>query len=220
MSNTAPSTHLQTDAGRTSGGHVLGKGFCVLTLLAFAVPAIAEHGSLGHPGPTSSEQQGGFSPSLSGDGSIVDSLGGGLGSANDDPLGGFLDPDLAFVPMLEVKDTRTIIARWEIADDYYLYRERFHFRVIEPTDTALGEPAFAPGKVKEDEFFGRVEVYYRRLEVTLPVKRGASVETDLTLELGYQGCADAGLCYPPMTKTFMVSLPAASETENASVGSR
>jgi thiol:disulfide interchange protein DsbD len=101
-----------------------------------------------------------------------------------------------------------------------LYRDKFHFRIIEPADTALGEPGFAPGKVKEDEFFGRVEVYYYRLEVTLPVKRGASVDTDLTLELGYQGCADAGLCYPPMTKTFMVSLPAASETENASAGSR
>jgi thiol:disulfide interchange protein DsbD len=191
------------------------KATWALVLLVLACPALAGHGGLDHPEATPSVQQGGFSPPLPGGGSVVESLGFSLGSANDNPYGEFLDPDVAFVPILEVKDASTIIARWEIADDYYLYRDKFNFRLAEPTDAALGEPGFTPGKVKEDEFFGRVEVYYQRAEVTIPVRRGASDGRDLLVEVGYQGCADAGLCYPPMTKTLLVSLPAASDTGGA-----
>jgi thiol:disulfide interchange protein DsbD len=214
MLNSESSTHTQKKAHRVLLWRGRWHGILALILLAFVLPAIAGHGGLEHSGSSTSEQQGDYSPPLSGGASVVNSLGFSLGDSSDNPYGEFLDPELAFVPILDVKDANTIIARWEIADDYYLYRDKFHFRLVEPAGSALGEPGFTPGKVKEDEFFGRVEVYYQRAEVTIPVERGASVGTDLSLEVGYQGCADAGLCYPPMTKTLLVSLPAASDSGN------
>ena len=65
------------------------------------------------------------------------------------------------------------------------------------------------GKKKTDEFFGDVEVYYDFLSATVPVARLAGVNTPIEITVSYQGCADAGLCYPPVTKTVAVQLPAA-----------
>ena len=62
------------------------------------------------------------------------------------------------------------------------------------------------GKKKTDEFFGDVEVYYDGLAATVPVTRPAGASS-LEIEVSYQGCADAGLCYPPVTKTLKVDLP-------------
>lgn len=90
--------------------------------------------------------------------------------------------------------------KWKIADDYYLYKERFKFKVSDPSLDALvklGTPKFStPGKEKEDEYFGLVHVIHDELEVILPVELDASL-SDVELKISYQGCAEAGLCYPP-----------------------
>ena len=141
------------------------------------------------------------------DGAAEESSAAGLQvNMDDNPFGEFLDPEIAFVPTVEVVDADTLRARWEIADEYYLYRDKIRFQVLEPQGTAIGEPTFAPGLVKEDEFFGRVEVYYERAEVLIPLRNDGAIGDQLQLEVGYQGCADAGLCYPPIKKTFTVSL--------------
>lgn len=135
-------------------------------------------------------------------------LGAGLG------LGGgaqeFLDPDQAFTFSAIAQDADTLVARWEIADGYYLYRNKFAFELKGADGVSLGSAQLPAGKVKEDEYFGRQEVYYREVEARLPVQRGASVPAGLTLQATYQGCAEAGICYPPIIKTVNVALPAAA----------
>ncbi len=110
----------------------------------------------------------------------------------------FLPVDEAFVLSTEVAADGSILARWEMPDGYYLYRHRFEFDVrgAQAADVALGTAEIPPGKQKIDEYFGEVEVYYHDAQARIPVTGGAAVEVGI----GYQGCADAGLCYPPETK--------------------
>ncbi len=108
----------------------------------------------------------------------------------------FLPPDQAFVLSVRAAGPGEVVARWDIADHYYLYRERLSFAVAEG-EASLGAPRLPPGVIKADPYFGQQEVYYGSLEARLPVRSDGS---DLTLEVRYQGCADAGLCYPPVTK--------------------
>lgn len=90
-----------------------------------------------------------------------------------------------------------LLAQWQIADNYYLYRDRFKFADASGKNLTA---SMSEGKIKEDEYFGTVEVFYHAVEVAL---------TDLpqesfTLAVTSQGCADAGLCYPPHTQNFIV----------------
>lgn len=138
--------------------------------------------------------------------SLLESLGIGK------ETGEFLNPDAAFVLSTEVTDANTVVARWTIADAYYLYRDKFKFALQGAEGIALGAPEIPAGKVKTDEFFGRVEVFYDQAQAVIPLQRTAADPTTITLDVGYQGCADAGLCYPPMKKTFTLALPVASDT--------
>jgi thiol:disulfide interchange protein DsbD len=64
-----------------------------------------------------------------------------------------------------------------------------------------------PANVKNDQFFGRVAVFYKQAEAAITLQRTTSDPTEMVLDVGYQGCADAGLCYPPITKTMPLALP-------------
>lgn len=132
-------------------------------------------------------------------------LGAGLGM--QDPGDDFLEPDQAFQPAFEVSPDGTLVARWDIAEGYYLYRDKFRFRVLEGAGVSLGAPVFPSGKTKEDPSFGRVEVYYRTVEIRVPV-RSTGAASRFELEVGYQGCAEAGICYPPMKKPVTLAVPA------------
>jgi len=121
----------------------------------------------------------------------------------------FLPPERAFVFSAEVVDADTIVARWTIADGYYLYRNKFSFRFPDAPEVVVGQPVFPSGKFKDDEYFGRMEVYYHEVAVTLPLRRKAGERRPLVLEVRYQGCADRGFCYPPMKKTIDLVLPGA-----------
>lgn len=126
-----------------------------------------------------------------------------LGPAiNDDQ---FLPVDQAFIFTAVADGGAQIALDWQVAAGYYLYRHRVSAKTATPGFT-LGEIAMPPGKKKTDEFFGDVEVYYDTLNATVPVRRPANVST-LEITVGYQGCADAGLCYPPVTKTVTIELP-------------
>jgi thiol:disulfide interchange protein DsbD len=131
----------------------------------------------------------------------VDALLGASRTSGDD----FLPPDRAFRFDALAEGTDRVRLNWEIADGYYLYRARIKVSTTSP-GAQLGTPQFPPGQVKNDEYFGRQEVYHHELAVTLPVARAAAGDLDLPLEVTYQGCADAGLCYPPQTKTLSVHL--------------
>jgi hypothetical protein len=118
----------------------------------------------------------------------------------------FLDPALAFKPTARALDGQTLEIRFEIAKGYYLYRDRFRF-AVEPATVELGTPLLPPGKEKRDDTFGDVEVYYHEAIIRLPVVRNTSGPLPLTLVLTSQGCADAGICYPPQQQKLAVQLP-------------
>ncbi len=117
----------------------------------------------------------------------------------------FLSVDQAFVMTSELADDGSLRVRWQMPDGYYLYRHRFEFAVPDGSGFVLGAPEIPPGKTKIDEYFGEVEVYYHEAVARVPVTRTAAAGGTLEATIGYQGCADAGLCYPPQTRR--VSFP-------------
>ena len=122
----------------------------------------------------------------------------------------FLDVDEAFQLEL-IEEADKIHISWRVADNYYLYRERFDFSITPGTGLTLGQPQFSrQGKMKDDPAFGMVEVYYHDAEVTLPIT--GDRQQAIELSVSYQGCADAGLCYPPQTRTFTLGTSGKQES--------
>lgn len=119
----------------------------------------------------------------------------------------FLEPDRAFVFSAGAKDASTLAARWEVAEGYYLYRDKLTFKV-EGQGVELGAVTVPPGEMKDDEYFGKVEIMHGSFAVDLPlvVAAGAPTPAEVALTVGYQGCAEDGICYPPITKTVPVAL--------------
>jgi thiol:disulfide interchange protein DsbD len=122
----------------------------------------------------------------------------------------FLPPDEAFRFGAGLPQADSIPLTWVIADGYYLYKNRISVESTTP-NVQLGKPLLPQGKPKHDEYFGDTEVYYEVLEATLPVARAASNDAQpVQLKVTYQGCAEGGLCYNPITKQATVELPATS----------
>jgi thiol:disulfide interchange protein DsbD len=124
-----------------------------------------------------------------------------------------LSPDKAFLFSAKALDAQTVEARFTIADGYYLYRDKIHF-AIDPASGALLTPALPAGKIKQDEFFGRVETYRGSVTVNLAV-RNFTPGKPLIIHAESQGCADIGICYPPTTQTATVAFPAGSVVPGA-----
>ncbi len=124
----------------------------------------------------------------------------------------FLPPEKAFILSVDASNGRTLVAHWQIADGYYLYRRNFAFALPEGTaSSSLSEAVFSrQGKIKDDPSFGRLEVFYHAVDVTIPVQRSPGGRLPLRLQIGYQGCADDGFCYPPVKKWVDVVLPSAA----------
>lgn len=117
----------------------------------------------------------------------------------------FLDPDVAFVPVLTRIDKSSVInLNWVIADGYYLYKDKFSFEISNAESATLGQAKFSESEMKDDEFFGRIEVFHHNAEITLPLLNAAPSGSG-TLTLRYQGCAEAGICYPPITKQLPIT---------------
>ena len=117
-----------------------------------------------------------------------------------------LHPSVAFRPSVRALDAQTVEVSFEIAKGYYLYRDKFRFSAASAT-LQLGAPTLPKGKEKDDETFGKVEVYYEGVSIRLPVERNSSGTQPLMLTISSQGCADAGVCYPPQKQTLSLELP-------------
>ncbi len=138
-------------------------------------------------------------------GTPAPNLGLGLSTENR-----FLPADEAFHLTARVVDGNTIAAHWKIADGYYLYRDKFHFRVLEGKGVRIAPVQLPPGKIKDDGTFGRVTVYYHQIGTRLALLRSdPSMTQTVTLQFVYQGCAESGICYPPITRERSFTLPAA-----------
>ena len=119
-----------------------------------------------------------------------------------------LMPEQAFPAKVTNVDADSISLQWNVADKYYLYRSKFRF--LEENDSIqLGEAVTPPGKVKQDEFFGEVEIYRGTVDVKLPYTVTGTVPSSFTLTAISQGCADLGVCYPPHKQNLEIKLPIA-----------
>jgi len=105
-----------------------------------------------------------------------------------------------------------ITLSWKIADGYYLYKKQFK-TVVKQAE--LGMPVFPVAEQVEDEFFGLSDVFRGQLDITYPI---VSSVRDGRVKIRYQGCADAGLCYPPTTKeVYLNNVGTASVVEPGQV---
>lgn len=135
------------------------------------------------------------------------------GTAQADPK--LLPPEQAFRFSARALDDRTLEARFAVEDGYYLYHDKMAF-FLDPKATDVGPVVLPAGKVKEDQFFGKVETY--RGEVVVKVPLAASVAgKSVVLVADSQGCADAGVCYPAYRQKVTLAIPAAGSGPGAVV---
>ncbi len=121
-----------------------------------------------------------------------------------------LPVDEAFVSSAEVVGDNSLRVQFDIEPEYYLYKKKLSFS-SDNDDISIGSPTFSKATTHEDEFFGTSLVYRDDATIELPVQRKGSAN-ELTLTVHYQGCADMGICYPPSTADFKLTLPVAPST--------
>jgi len=115
----------------------------------------------------------------------------------------FLEVDQAFRFYVALDSEERITIHWDIEPGYYLYADKFSFRITNPADIAqVLMPIMPPGSPHEDEFFGKVSVYYSQTSAQIHLPQGTPQE--FLLEIGFQGCAEAGLCYPPAVRQLEI----------------
>jgi thiol:disulfide interchange protein DsbD len=117
-----------------------------------------------------------------------------------------LPPHEAFALSARALDAQTLEARFSVADGYYLYRDKLKFNVDAPAPVTVSAELPA-GKMKHDEFFGDVETYRGLVVIRIPMA-SAEAGRKLTLTTESQGCADAGVCYPPQRQILTLDVPA------------
>ncbi len=115
--------------------------------------------------------------------------------------GELLPADEAFAFKAKVVNDEIILS-WDIAEGYYLYKEKI--KISSDFSTSLGVAKFPPAKIKNDEFFGKIGVYRHNVKVAIPILKGEA--KSLLLNITFQGCADLGVCYPPITKTAALDI--------------
>ncbi len=131
---------------------------------------------------------------------------------NNEPL----RPEQAFFFTVDVVDESTLRAKWDITEGYYLYKDKFKFKIIDAGGIEITQVSFPkPGELKHDEYFGEMEVYYGQAVVDLTVSRSHDQAIEFTLEAKSQGCADSGFCYPPQTELMPMALPAVGNEKGA-----
>jgi thiol:disulfide interchange protein DsbD len=133
----------------------------------------------------------------------------------------FLPPTEAFRVSAVVSGADQVRVEFLVTPGYYLYRHRLNF-ALEGVDggsappASLGTALIPPGEWKEDEFFGRQQVFHEGFTVSVPVSRAPGGVLPATLVVGLQGCADAGLCYPPEKRRLRIELPPTQGSATAS----
>jgi thiol:disulfide interchange protein len=127
------------------------------------------------------------------------------------PRGGaeFLPVEEAYRLEVEVESGQQLRLYWQIAQGYYLYRHRFSFQLEDGAGQIPLEVALPPALARTDDHFGEVEVFYDHADISLQAAREPG---RARLVVGSQGCADAGLCYPPRVQHYEVDFAAGSAT--------
>ncbi|MDO6459954.1 protein-disulfide reductase DsbD [Granulosicoccaceae sp. 1_MG-2023] len=134
----------------------------------------------------------------------------------------FLEPDSAFRVDAKAGTDGTVLINFDIAEGYYLYKDKI--TVTGDASVAALSTDLPEGEIHEDAYFGRTETYRYVVPVQVHYNKASDSAENSLIEVNYQGCADEGLCYPPMSKTFNLALaPAnavtASDPSTAAVNS-
>jgi len=151
----------------------------------------------------------GFSTTPKSSPSLQDLLGG---SVND----GVLPPEQAYKFSTKVQGPQQLRLKWEIAKGTYLYQEKVKIKLLQADGVSLGQYQLPAPKIKQDALrpdgsTGDIPVYYKGIDLEVPLIRTNTAATSITLEATYQGCADLGVCYPPQVKKVTLDLPASSQ---------
>ena len=121
-----------------------------------------------------------------------------------------LPPEQAFVFEAIAQSPTTILARWTMPKNYYLYRDKSIVTLTDGNGVQLGAPQWPAGVDHTDEHFGMVKVYFDQVELPITLLREQGTAQSVKLHAEYQGCLENGICYPVMQKDVVVELPAAS----------
>ena len=119
---------------------------------------------------------------------------------------GFLHPDVAFRVGASRPEPTVAVVRWDIEPGYYLYAKRMEVRLPDGASpgTSILRVDLPRGEIQEDPYFGAVEVYRFEVAATVQLAHAGAAPAALDLDVVYQGCADEGLCYPPIRKGIAV----------------
>lgn len=118
-----------------------------------------------------------------------------------------LEADQAFQLTISALDAETLKAHWVIAEGYYLYRDKLRLELVGNPDITLGSIELPSGEKKDDPYFGIQQVFYGEAALTAQLKRSAESSNTIEVIAYYQGCAEIGVCYPPLSKSVTVKLP-------------
>jgi len=124
-----------------------------------------------------------------------------------------LPPHEAFALSARAIDPQTLEVRFDIVDGYYLYRDKLKFNAGAPQPVAT-TAELPPGKVKHDEFFGDMQTYRGQVDIRIPMAAPEGGR-QLMLVTESQGCADAGICYPPQRQILSLAVPVAGEAPSS-----
>jgi thiol:disulfide interchange protein DsbD len=138
-----------------------------------------------------------------------------FGNEGEDEL---LDPEEAYKLTATVEDGTHLRLYWSIADGTYLYQDKIRLVLPENETAALGQFELPEAEIKKDSIradgsFGDVPVYHNEVDLPVPLVRNSMDAGEITLEVKYQGCAEIGVCYPPITKDFTLKLPGISAAQ-------
>ena len=126
-----------------------------------------------------------------------------------------LDAGQAFQLAVDMLDPATVEARWLIAPGYYLYRNKFQLRLVGAQGVEIAATDIPPGEPKDDPYFGRQAVFHNEAVIVARLRRDSPSAQTLRLQADYQGCAEVGVCYPPLSQAVTVALPALPPTPPA-----
>ena len=147
---------------------------------------------------------------------VLQSLGADLGLDSDDEI---LHPDQAFILSARLGEGNVIHTSILLAENIYVYRDKIEIALTEGSGHELAPISIPSGKLKDDEFFGPMEVIYEQVDVSIPILSAADASDRFTLSYGYQGCVEDRICYPPITKYLEVDAAAGLVRVVAEAGS-
>ncbi len=125
----------------------------------------------------------------------------------------FLDPEDAFQLEIEIAGENALAVHFKIAPGYYLYRDKISFQIAQG-NAQIRVFDLPPGNVKQDPYFGAVDVYLISRSIIVPIERNDLMADTLSVSINFQGCAEKGICYAPMNTIRTIELPGVVNTKN------